>query len=170
MLSMSLFVRFAAFERASMCLRACGIFLRELFDDVVGRITALARRMSKATGAVVVRPVENHVVVMVGRGDHRHGIEPQLVAYLPGHDVVGARSIAAQAKTADDFSFVSYKGKPPPKTITPPMGFPTMGSSGVPKVVAGPNTACAFGGALVARLYRLCPGWEAAKTLAVERA
>ncbi len=81
------------------------IFLRELFDDVVGRIAALAGRMAKATRAVLVRPVKNHIVVMIGRRSHRHGIELQLMAYLPSHYVVGTRSVAAQAKSTHNFSF-----------------------------------------------------------------
>ena len=141
-----------AVSSAYFRVRSGGKVLRKIVDDVVRGLTSFARGMSESAGAGVVLPVENHIVVVIRAGTHRHGVEMQIVTNLPGNDVIGARGIAAQAEAADDFAIRRIERKPPPKTIIPPIALPTMGSFGVPKVAGSPNTAFGFGGALVARL------------------
>src|ERR1051326_376205 len=69
------------------------------------------------------------------------------------------------------FPLLSYKARPPAKTMTPPTGFPTSGSLEVPKSSGLPAyAACGFGGDEVVNPKRLPPGCEPAYRFAVDKA
>src|ERR1041385_3121086 len=77
--------------------------------------TSLASRMTKAAGAHAVLDVKNHVVIVIGRGSHRHHIKPEVVSYFPSNNVVRAGGIAAHSQAADDLPFAVVQGKPSAK-------------------------------------------------------
>ena len=104
--------------------RSCGKLLREVVDDVIGGITAFARGMAEAAGAEVVFPIEDHVVVVIGTWPHWDRVEMQLVADLPGDDVICAGSIAAEAETAQNFAGGIIERKPASEDDDAADGFP----------------------------------------------
>src|SRR6185312_12041120 len=65
--------------------------------------------VAESAGAFAVLEVQNHVVVVVGAGSHRYVIEVQLMAHLPGNDVIGAGGISTESKSADNFALSIVK-------------------------------------------------------------
>ena len=87
-------------------------FFRQLLDDLIWRLASLARRMAEAAGAGSVLNVENHVVILPRRNSVGNMIEAQVMANLPGNNMVRARSISTYSHSAEYFSFCVVKREP----------------------------------------------------------
>ena len=92
-------------------MRARRLFLRQLFDDVFTGAATLAAGVTESAATHAVLDIENEVVARAGRNAHGHGVKSKGMPSFPGHDVVGARGISADAKTADNLSLFIVKGE-----------------------------------------------------------
>src|SRR6476661_8335605 len=67
--------------------------------------------MAEAAAAHAVLDIKDEIVAGPGSHAHGHGVESERVASLPRNHVVRAGSVAAHAKSADEFAFLAVKGK-----------------------------------------------------------
>ena len=79
------------------------------------------------------------MMLSVPAGDAtRDAVETERVADAPANDMVGTGGIAAHADAAYALLGRGTEPNPPPKTFTPPIFSPTIGSLAVPKVPGPP--------------------------------
>src|SRR3954451_14629071 len=85
-------------------LRARRIFVGQILDDGVRRLASFATRVTESTRAVLPLHIENHVVIRTGsRSDTiRHSVEIELMTYLPRHNMIRARGVAADTETTNN--------------------------------------------------------------------
>src|SRR5437588_6985630 len=77
-----------------------------------GFLGRAADRMKPATGRIM-----DHVVITGWAYSGRNQIQAQSLAYLPRHNMISARGVAADAESTDQFVFFIIQSEPAAKHI-----------------------------------------------------
>ena len=85
--------------------------LRELLNDVLTWVAALAGWMSEAAAAHAILNIKNQIIAWAWGNSHRHSIQSKRAACFPGHNVVRAGSITAYAQSSHDLSALVVKSE-----------------------------------------------------------